>query len=49
MVCSCYQVGYYSGDQMEDEIGGACNTYGEEVKCRQFCWEHLKDRVTWKT
>jgi hypothetical protein len=32
---------YYQGNQFtEDEMGGACRTYGEDEKCvRNFGWE----------
>jgi len=37
---------YYSGDQIEkNEVGGACNAFGEEERCIQsFGGETLEDR-----
>ena len=42
---------YCSGDQIENnEMGGACNTYGGEERCVQgFGGGNPREITTWKT
>ena len=50
-VSSVLLVKYYSVDQIEkNEMGGACSTYGGEVRCVQdFGGEIYRKETTWKT
>ena len=35
----------YAGDQIKNEMGGACGTYREEETCIQsFWWENMRER-----
>jgi len=35
---------YYLGDQMKNEMGGECNTYGGGKVYTGFWWGNLKER-----
>jgi hypothetical protein len=40
---------YCAGDEIENEMGGACSTYGEEEQCVQgFGTKTLKERDHWE-
>jgi hypothetical protein len=45
MICTPHK--YYSGDRIENnDMGGACSTYGREVHVayRRFWWGNLRER-----
>ena len=41
--------GYYSGDQIKNEMGGPCSTYTDRRGAYSVLVRKLKNETTWKT
>jgi hypothetical protein len=44
MICTAHQ--YCAGDNIENEMGGACSAYGGEEKCAQCVGGETRGKVT---